>query len=137
MTTPHISELPALRTAADVHERVTMLVGAATTDRQLWIMFVDGDGVQAPVIVPITEMPAEPGPETAERLAEVLGGLRAQLATDQGPGAVVLTWERLGPDRPLPADRAWARALADACAASGIPGRGTFLSTPGGITALA
>lgn len=136
MTTPHISELPALHTDADVQERVSMLVGTAVTDRQLWIMFMDGDGVQAPVIMPIAEMPAAPDPEIVDRLAEVLGALHSDLATEQGPGSVVLTWERRGPDRPQPADLAWARALLDACGASGTRCLGTFLSTPAGITPL-
>lgn len=134
MTTPHISELPALHTDADVHERVSMLVGTAVTDRQLWIMFMDGDGVQAPVIMPIAEMPAVPGPEIVDRLAEVLGALHGDLATEQGPGSVVLTWERRGPDRPQPADLAWVRALLEACGASGTRCLGTFLSTPAGVT---
>ncbi|MBP2370574.1 hypothetical protein [Pseudonocardia parietis] len=136
MTTPHSSELPALHTDADVHERVSMLVGTAVTDRQLWIMFLDGDGVQAPVLMPIAEMPAAPDPGIVDRLAEVLGSLHGDLATEQGPGSVVLTWERRGPDRPQPADRAWGRALLDACGVSGTRCLGTFLSTPAGVIPL-
>lgn len=136
MTTPHISELPALHTDAEVHERVSMLVGAAAADRQLWIMFVDGDGTQTPVIMPIAEMPAEPDPEIVDRLAEILGTVCDDLATEHGPGSVVLTWERRGGDRTLPDDRAWARALSDACTMSGTRCRGLFLSTSAGVAPL-
>jgi hypothetical protein len=44
MTTPRISEMPILRTESEVLQRVSDIVGAATTDRRLWIMFLDGDG---------------------------------------------------------------------------------------------
>lgn len=87
MTTPHSSELPALHTDADVHERVSMLVGTAVTDRQLWIMFLDGDGVQAPVLMPIAEMPAAPDPGIVDRLAEVLGSGLAHIILTVGSRA--------------------------------------------------
>lgn len=134
MTKP--SDLPTLFTDADVLDRVRTLVGPASTDRQLWIMFVDGDGRQAPVLMPISELPRFPDPERVGNLARILAGLHDELATDLGPGSVILTLERLGPDRTLPQDRDWAQALTDACITGAVELRGMFLSTAGGVRRL-
>ncbi|WP_300019008.1 hypothetical protein [Pseudonocardia sp.] len=136
MTIPNPTDAPVLLTDADVLDRVRALVGRACTDRQLWIMFVDGDGRQAPVVMPIADLPRHPEPGGLAGLAGVLGGLRDELATDLGPGSVILTLERLGPDRTLPQDRDWAQALTDACIAAAVELRGIFLSTRGGARRL-
>lgn len=119
-------DLPPLTTDEEVLARVRLLVGAAHT-AQLWIMFVDGDGRQAPVVVPIAGMPR------ADALARVLRGLRGELATDRGPGAVIITCERTGRDDVLAADREWAGSLAAVCRTAGVALRATLLSTPGGV----
>lgn len=125
MTTSPV-DLPPLRTDEEVLARVGTLVGTACT-HQLWIMFVDGDGRQSPVIVPLADVPQLAG------LARVLRGLHGELSTDRGPGAVIVTRERTGDDTVLDADRAWAAALADVCRAAGVALRATLLSTPGGV----
>lgn len=134
--TAHHTAQPPLRTDDDVFDRVSALVGRATADRQLWMMFVDGDDRQSPVVMPVSDMPSEPEPGTAAKLAQVLGGVREELTTDRGPGSVILTWERLGPDRPVPADQAWADVLDEACRLGDVVLRGMFLSTPGGTQRL-
>ncbi|HYZ08830.1 MAG TPA: hypothetical protein VE709_09710 [Pseudonocardiaceae bacterium] len=53
-------------TDADVLARVEQLVGPAATDHRLWIMWVDGDGRQAPVVVPVDGIPRHPGPNQLE-----------------------------------------------------------------------
>ncbi len=133
MTTSH--DLPLLLTDADVLARVRDLVGPATTDRQLWILFVDGDGRQAPVVSPVSDLPPRPDalvPRLGALLARVVPGLRTGL----GRGSVVLTLERHGPDAPRPSDRDWAQALTDACIAASVELRGIFLSTRGGVRRL-
>ena len=125
-------DLPPLTTDEEVLARVRTVVGAARA-RQLWIMFVDGDGRQSPVIVPIADVPKRPEPRGLVALARVLGALRTELATERGPGAVVVVRERTGADTVLHADRAWAVALAEACRAAGVALRATVLSTPGGV----
>ncbi|MDN5749017.1 MAG: hypothetical protein L0H64_10965 [Pseudonocardia sp.] len=136
MTIPQPTDLPILLTDADVLARVRTLVGPACTDRQLWIMFVDGDGRQAPVLMPISDLPRHPDPGRVTNLARILGGLHDELATDLGPGSVILTLERRGPDSTLPQDREWAQALTDACIAGRVELRGIFLSTRGGVRRL-
>jgi hypothetical protein len=119
-------DLPPLTTDEEVLARVRSVVGAART-RRLWILFVDGDGRQSPVVVPIADVPRP------DALGLVLRGLRAELVTDRGPGAVIVARERLGADTVLDADREWAAALAEVCRTAGVALRATVLSTPGGV----
>jgi hypothetical protein len=126
------SDLPLLHTADDGYTRVRDLVGNAIVDRRLWLMFVDGDGWQSPVVMPIDDLPLAPEPALMQGLEHVLGGLRDQLATDRA-GSVMLTLERRGPDDVLAADVAWAVALRSACRGAGVDVRGMFLSTPDGV----
>lgn len=133
MTRP--TDLPPLPTDDDGLARVRDLVGAAIVDRRLWLMFVDGDGRQAPVLMPVDGMPAVPDPEAVRGLAEVLRGIEPDLATDRA-GSVILTYERLGPEEVLADDVAWADVLRGACRAAGVELRGLFLSTRGGVRRL-
>ncbi len=133
MTLP--TDLPPLHTDDDVLARVRDLVGSAIVDRRLWLMFVDGDGRQAPVVMPIDSVPAVPDPGLMGGLGEVLAGFLPDLATDRA-GSVILTYERLGPDEVLAIDVAWADALRRTCRGAGVEVRGLFLSTRGGVRRL-
>lgn len=125
--------LPPLVSDEDVLARVAQLVGTAITDRQLWLMLVDGDGLQAPFVVPISGMPRNPDARGLAPFSRVLSGLSAEFATDSGPGAVIFTRERRGSDVVSPLDRAWAEALADVCRSADVALRGVYLSTPCGV----
>jgi len=133
MPIPNAADAPLLLTDADVLRRVTDLIGTASAVRQLWVMFVDGDCRQTPVIMPISDIPEHPEVGPLDGLALVLAGLRGELTTDLGPGSVILTLERLGPDAVLPADREWRRALALTCDRAEMGMRGLFLSTDAGV----
>lgn len=133
MTIPDPANAPLLLTDADVLERVEQLVGPATVARQLWILFVDGDGRQAPVLLPISDVPLHPEARVIDNLAAVMAGMCDDLTTDVGSGSVVLALERAGRDAVLPADRRWAAALREACDRAGAPLRGVYLSTSGGV----
>jgi hypothetical protein len=136
MPIPNAADAPPLLTEHDVLHRVRQLVGPASAVRQLWIMFVDGDSRQAPVIVPIADIPRRPQAGPLDGLTRILAGLREGLATDVGPGSVILTLERVGTDEALPADDEWAGALAATCERAGMALRGVFLSTDGGVRRL-
>lgn len=136
MTLPNSHDAPALRTDADVLDRVRGLVGPAVTDRQLWIMLVDGDDRQAPVVMPISDVPRRPEATRLSSLAAILEPLGADLVTARGPGSVILTLERCGLDAILPTDREWAGALTTMCEHAGMRLRGIFLSTTGGVRPL-
>ena len=137
MTIPHPADAPLLLTDADVLDRVRSLVGHAITDRQLWIMFVDGDDRQTPVVMPVSDMPRHPPTGLLDNLGVVLRGVRDGLATDVGPGSVILTLERRGSAAPRPLDRSWTEALDRTCRSVDIGLRGVFLSSDAGVRRLA
>lgn len=132
----HFTDLPVLPVDDDGLARVHELVGAAAVDSRLWIMFVDGDGWQSPVLMPIDGIPHLPEPQMSSGLGEILGGLRDQLATDRGQGSVILTRERFGPDEVTAADIAWADALRRTCRDAAVTVRGLFLSTSAGVARI-
>ena len=133
MTIPNPANAPLLLTDADVLQRVEQLIGRATVARQLWVMFVDGDGKQAPVIMPISDLPLRPEARVIDNLAAVLAGMCDDLTTEVGSGTVILTLERIGRDAVLPVDRQWAAALHEACDRAGAVLRGMYLSTSGEV----
>ena len=121
-----------LLTDDDVVRRVEALIAPALRDDTLWLLFVDGDHRQAPVVVPIEDLPRLPD-SMVIGLGEVLEGFLPELATATGPGSVVLVRERLGRDGVLPDDRVWASVLTTMCRARAIALRGVHLVTPGGV----
>lgn len=133
LPSPH--DLPPLLTDDDVRRRVETLIGPALRHGTLWLLFLDGDQRQAPALMPVEDTPRLPD-DLVDRLGDVLAGVLPDLATDMGPGSVVLVRERLGPADVLPADRAWADALAAMCRARDVVLRGTFLVTPTDTRAL-
>lgn len=132
---PSAATAAPLRTADDVQRRVEFLIGRAIVDRRLWLLFVDGDGRQAPVVSRIDDMPCLPD-DTVANLGLVLDGVLPEMATDAGPASVVFVRERVGHDTPLRDDRVWAEVLRTLCRARGIAHRGVYLSSPGGVRAL-
>jgi hypothetical protein len=134
--TPSFATAPPLTTDDAVLERVEQLVGPAIVPRRLWVMFVDGDQRQAPVMMPIDDIPPRPD-RTVEGLGAVLAGFVPDLATDTGPGSVVFVLERLGDERVTSADRAWVQALTKACGDVRVAARGVYRSTPDGVRRLA
>jgi hypothetical protein len=119
-----------LRTDDDVARRVADLVGRATRDDTLWLLFVDGDDRQAPVVMPLEELSGPPDVALVAALGDVLEGVLPDLATASGAGSVVFVRERLGPDDVLAADRAWGEVLVAMCRKRGIRLRGVHLSSP-------
>ena len=126
---PAPRELPPLLTDDDILCRVETLIAPALRDGTLWLLFLDGDQRQSPVLAPIEDLPPLPD-RLVDALGGVLEGVLPDLATDMGPGSVVLVRERLGPGTVLAADRAWADALATMCRARDVVLRGIYLVTP-------
>jgi hypothetical protein len=128
----HVADAPPLLTDADVLDRVTELVGPAAVRRQLWVLFLDGDRRQTPVMMPIEDLSDRL--DELPPLAPVLEGVLPMLATASGPGAVVLVLERRGPDVPTADDERWAEQLTTGC--GDVVLDGVYLSTPGGVRRL-
>ena len=122
-----------LLTDADVHERVELLVGRATQDRCVWLLLVDGDRRQTPVVWPLEDSPRRPEPELTDGLRDVLAHLVDQLATPAGSGSCVFVLERFGPGATQSYDEQWADALVGAAAGAGLGSLGVFTSTREGV----
>jgi hypothetical protein len=135
MSIPSYATAPPLTTDDAVLERVVQLIGPAIVTRRLWLMFVDGDQRQAPVMMPIDDLPPRPD-NMVDALGEVLAGFVPDLATDTGPGSVVFVLERLGDERVTPDDRAWVQALSGMCEDVGVVARGVYRSTKAGVRRL-
>ncbi|MEJ2864629.1 hypothetical protein [Actinomycetospora flava] len=122
-----------LLTDDDVHDRVAAIVGPATQDGCVWLMLVDGDRRQTPVVIPIADSPRYPETHLVAGLRDMLAHLGGSLATDAGPGACLFALERFGPRETDAADEDWARALHGAASGAGLGTVGVFLSTPDGV----
>ncbi|WP_100344709.1 hypothetical protein [Compostimonas suwonensis] len=116
----------------ELEARVAELIGRAIR-RQLWMLFLDGEDRQLPLIMPMDDYPSSPAGGRAELFASRIG----EVLEAAGAARVIFVWERpYGPD-PTPVDRVWAHALAEACEAEGVAVRAQLLSHRSGVRLLA
>lgn len=136
METPPSAQLLAtpVRTDADVLARVaTVIDEQARALPTLWLFFLDKDGLQNEVVVPIDCIPELPDPGLAGSLCYVV----TQLLNGAEPeGAAIITLSRPGVAELGDTDRRWLRALQQGAAAHGSPIRMLCLATPGGVREL-
>jgi hypothetical protein len=134
MTIPAYDDarLVPLETDDALQRRVADLVGRANR-RQLWLLFLDEDHVQLPVLIPIDDLPTQPQPGDGEMLA----GALATTAEVIGAAWVVLVWERYADDTLTALDRRWASVAHDACDDRGVPLRAMLLSHRRGVRWIA
>lgn len=122
--------------------RVEHLLGRANT-RQLWTLFLDENDVQAPELMPIDNLPSDPGVMSRVAdlglvtCAELLAARIAPILTAHGLTQVVFVWERRGGPFAEDEERAWARELAGACGRAGVRVRAQFLLHTRGVRVLA
>ncbi len=123
-----------LMTAADVLDRVGSCIDEhSRTGRSLWIMFVDPDGVQLPVLVPIDDVPESPELRDARAVCQMI----AHVLDDAAPGgSAVISLARSGSGKVRESDRRWASTLRDAAADGGATLRMVCLATRDGIRQL-
>ncbi len=120
-----------LSTDALIQERVTSLVGRACR-RQFWLLFLDEDSIQLPLLVPIGDPPAYPQPES-----DALLGMVENAAESVGAASVVVVIERYADDTLTPSDLAWAAWLDTAFRDHAIDLRGMLLSHRRGVRWIA
>jgi hypothetical protein len=121
-----------LRTDALIEERVHTLIGRATM-RQLWLLFLDEDDIQLPLLIPIDGLPIKPG---ADSVASVVANIAALMEEIAATGLVVV-WERYGPATLNAQDTAWAGAFASECQRVRVPLRASLLSHRTGVRWIA
>jgi len=123
-------------------DRVRFLLRRANI-RQFWMMFLDENDVQAPVVMPCDDMPADPRALTftddlgTVTRAELLAARVAMIMREFGFAQAVFVWERRGGPRVGDEERIWARELAAACAQTGARIRAQFLLHDRGVRVLA
>ncbi|GAA4857898.1 hypothetical protein [Actinomycetospora straminea] len=126
-----------LLTDEDVLARVDAIVGPARQDGCVWLMLVDGDRRQAPVVVPLEDTPRRPDPHLVQGLRDVLAHFAdGPLDTAGGRGSCLFVLERLGPPGVRADDEEWADALGGAAVDAGLDTLGVYSSTPTGIRRL-
>ncbi|GAA4354630.1 hypothetical protein [Angustibacter luteus] len=100
----------AVQSDADLLEHWQCLMGPDGFGRRsLWLGFFDADGIPAPTLVPIDDIPDQPEPALGASLDHIVAELRA--TTDIDSVAVLLT--RPGDAVMTSGDRAWGRFLRD------------------------
>ncbi|MFC6357450.1 hypothetical protein [Luethyella okanaganae] len=130
MSLPSAEEARSMPIVTDdeVEARVAALIGSACR-RQFWMLFIDGDDRQLPLIMPVADYPTSPAGGRAELLAS-----RIKEIVDLADAAqVIFVWERRLAEASTQADRAWASALGDACRAEGVSVRAQLISHRSGV----
>jgi hypothetical protein len=127
----HEADLEPLTTDALIERRVESLIGRAQ-NRQIWLLFLDHDAVQSPLVLPVSEIPVAPPDDDLDNWTEVLRGTTAAVDCS----AVVVVIERYAAERLTDADRAWARILRDGCRVAGVTLRAVVLSHRNGVRLL-
>ena len=116
---------------AELVERVRDLLERAT-QRQVWMLFLDDEDIQLPLLVPISDYPTSPRGDEAPAFAAHIGAVMR----DVGAASVVIVWERYADAGATASDRAWAAAMCEACADAGVPVRAQVLCRRDGVRLL-
>jgi hypothetical protein len=121
-------KLPSLTSQGAIEERVRLLIGRAAR-RQIWLLLLDDEDRQLPLLVPVQDPPSRPRDDDDLRFARVLSTLREQ--TDAT--GVIAVLERFGGMTLTGADCAWARVLAEAALLAPLRLHGILLSHARGV----
>jgi hypothetical protein len=121
-------------TDSDVLDRVAAIIEPASRrHRTLWLFFLERDGTQANLVVPIDDIPEQPA-------APVIGNVCyvASESIAQAPSllSVVITLSRPGTLRRTDSDRYFLRALQHGASRHATPIRMLVLATPEGVREL-
>jgi hypothetical protein len=122
-------------TDADVLARLDAIIEPdARRERSLWLLFFYSDGTQAPVIVPLDDMPEMPEQDDAEVPFHML---RHFYGLDEGNDlSFVITICRDGTLELTAGDRRWLRALQRGITEYAAPVRMICLATPDGVRGI-
>ncbi len=98
-----------LTSEADVHAMwMKIMAEEDFQQRSLWLVFLDGNGVTLPLLVPVDGLPNFPD----RRLMRNLGSIVRQVVGDSTPAAsVVMLLSRPGAETMTSTDRRWATAI--------------------------
>ncbi|MCP2030973.1 hypothetical protein L1277_001064 [Okibacterium sp. HSC-33S16] len=111
-----------------IEQRVTDLIGRACR-RQLWLLFLDENDVQLPLLMPTDDYPARPEPKKTAELADGIARVMAAAHATQ----LILVWERYAGADLTALDRAWAQQVHLECTRVGVRVRAQLLSHKRGV----
>jgi hypothetical protein len=124
--------LVPLRTDALIEERVRDIIGRAWC-RQMWLLFLDANQIQLPLLIPVESLPNLPEVESAVQVVDNIAELMAEIDAAE----LIVVWERDGPAAVSVQDAAWAWSIVCACRACGVTLRASLLAHRGGVRWLA
>jgi hypothetical protein len=131
--TPDFDLATPVRTDDDVLRRIDLLLDEnARQLRSVVLLFLDADGIQLPVAVPIDDVPERPDPVIVGNLCWIIAEALKQYPG--GSALVVLTRPEAAPAGD--ADRYWARNLDRFAREHGAPIRMLCLATLSGVQRL-
>src|SRR5215469_5143137 len=131
---PDLDLTAPLLTDQDVLRRVDRLVDQdSRRNRTLWLLFVSGDSVLLPVVVPIDDVPELPDPRLVGNICFVIADVLAHQVPG-GTAVVVLT--RPGSETVDDADRYWFRTIHGAAREHGASIRMLCLATQTSVRQL-
>lgn len=132
--TPEFDLAPPLRTDDDVLRRVDLLLNEhARQLRTVVLLFLDGEGRQLPVVVPIDDVPERPDPLAVGNLCWI--AVEALRHYPGGSVVIVLTRPESGPVSD--ADRYWAQNIYRAACERGARIRMLCLASTSSVVRLA
>ncbi len=118
----------------DVLGRVAAVVGPAVRCRRmLWLFFLERDGTQADLVLPVDGLPSRPGAAAAGHVCYLAA---ESIARAPGLVSVVITLARPGTLQRTDADRHLLRALQHGAGRYATPVRMLCLATPDGVREL-
>jgi hypothetical protein len=133
---PSASDLLAIpvRTDAEVLARIAWIIDAeAAATRRLWLFFLDHNGIQSSVLVPIDDIPEFPDSQLVGNVCYIV----SQVMSDDEPGgSAVITLSRPGPAVVSEMDLNWLRALRRGAKKHQSSIRMFCLATPDGVLEL-
>jgi hypothetical protein len=133
MPTPRFDDIADISLAEDeaLLDRVRDLVEGVYR-RQLWLMFLDDEHRQLPIVIP-HDVPSNPNREHRAGFRAFI----ADLVDEIRPSSIVVVLERPGPDTLTSGDREWFAVVADACREAGVQRRGPILAHDDGFRWIA
>jgi len=121
-----VADIP-LETDDAIRDRAAALLERAMR-RQLWLMFLDDEGYQLPLLMPST-IPRHPSRRHIENFAHFVRDLVDELDA----ATVVFVLERPGSDAVSTTDREWLGLAVESCQRARVPLRGPLLCHDGGL----
>jgi len=130
---PDLLAIPVI-TDQDVLDRVAAIIDpVARRSRTLWLFFLDTEGSQANLVVPIDDVPERPA---AGMIGNVCYIASEALAQSPPGSSVVITLSRPGTTRLTDSDRYFLRALQHGASTHATSVRMLCLATPAGVRKL-